>query len=251
MSFTRLAVFAALLLPSAHAMAGAQIYEPMAASVRSGLQAAIADKPAPRHGFSSSIQAVNWLTEMSHRLEIRIPHFKTRLDFLRTVHYEATRAGLDPQLVLAIIQIESNFRKYAVSSAGARGYMQVMPFWTGLIGRKEDRIFSLRTNLRYGCTILKHYIDIEKGNVNRALGRYNGSLGKSEYPNLVFSALQRRWQFEPRSAATVPLQFHPRASLGSPLGEASPAWLKTGFDRPALAQSTSVGKLQGDRPLDG
>jgi len=204
MNFARLAVFAAFALRSAASLSGAQIYEPMAASVRSGLQAAIADKPAPRHGFSISIQAVNWLTEMSRRLETRIPHFQTRLEFLRTVHYEATRAGLDPQLVLALIQVESNFRKYAVSSAGAQGYMQVMPFWVSVIGRREDSLFRLRTNLRYGCAILRHYLDIEKGNLQRALGRYNGSLGKPEYPNLVFAAWRRAWQFESGTALRLP-----------------------------------------------
>ena len=132
------------------ARAGAQIYEPLAAEVQAGLHASIADRPAPEHGFTDSIDAVNWLTEMSRRLEKKIPSFRTRLDFLRTVHYEATQAGLDPQLVLALIQVESNFRKYAVSRSGARGYMQVMPFWVGLVGRKGDNLFSLRTNLRYG-----------------------------------------------------------------------------------------------------
>ena len=105
-----------------------------------------------------------------------------REEFLITVHYEAKRAGLDPQLVLGLIQVESNFRKYAVSSAGARGYMQVMPFWIKLIGNNEHNLFNLRTNLRYGCVILRHYLDIEKGDLYRALGRYNGSLGRPEYP---------------------------------------------------------------------
>lgn len=107
---------------------------------------------------------------------------------LKAVHYEATRAGLDPILVLGLMQVESGFKKYAYSSVGARGYMQVMPFWVDLIGKKDHNLFHLRTNLRYGCTILRHYLDIEKGNMSRALGRYNGSLGKSEYPNAVFFA---------------------------------------------------------------
>ena len=109
---------------------------------------------------------------------------------------EATRAGLDPQLVLGLIQVESNFRKYAVSSAGARGYMQVMPFWSKLLAQSEDNLFHLRTNLRYGCTILRHYLDIEKGDLFRALGRYNGSLGKADYPNKVYAAWQR-WAYQP------------------------------------------------------
>ncbi|MFM9970773.1 MAG: lytic transglycosylase domain-containing protein [Burkholderiales bacterium] len=125
-----------------------------------------------------------------------MPDYKVRLDFLRTLHYEATRSGLDPQIVLALIQVESNFRKYAVSSAGARGFMQVMPFWVGLIGRKGDNLFSLRTNLRFGCVILKHYLDMEKGNLTRALARYNGSLGKSGYPDLVYRALRSTWRYE-------------------------------------------------------
>jgi len=120
--------------PAAHA--GAQIYEPLAASVRAGMQAAIADAPASHHAFANSLDAANWLTEMARRMEKRVPYLRTRLDLLRTVHYEASRAGLDPQLVLAVVSVESNFRKFAVSAAGARGYMQVMPFWVGLIGKK-------------------------------------------------------------------------------------------------------------------
>lgn len=176
--------------------AGAQIYEPMAASVRAGLASLIADETSPRHGFSSSVDAVEWLTDMSRRLDRRLPDYRGRLDFLRTVHYEATRAGLDSQVVLAVIQVESNFRKYAVSSAGARGFMQVMPFWVGLIGQRGDNLFNLRTNLRYGCVILKHYIEMEKGNLTRALARYNGSLGKVEYPNLVYRAMSANWQYD-------------------------------------------------------
>ena len=176
--------------------AGAQIYEPMAASVRAGLAAAVADDPSPRHGFSDAREAVGWLTEMSSRLDRRLPDFRIRLDFLRSVHYEATRAGLDPQVVLAVIQVESNFRKYAVSSAGARGFMQVMPFWVGLIGHRGDNLFNLRTNLRFGCIILKHYLELEKGDLTRALARYNGSLGKPGYPNLVYRAMRSNWNYE-------------------------------------------------------
>ena len=130
---------------------------------------------------------------MSFRLEKRMPDPQARIDFLKTVHYEATRAGLDPQLVLGLSQVESNFRKYAVSSAGAQGYMQVMPFWVRLIGKPENNLFHMRTNLRYGCTILRHYLDIEKGDLYRALGRYNGSLGRPEYPNLVRNAWEKNW----------------------------------------------------------
>lgn len=146
------------------------------------------------------MEAVDWLSEMSRRLEKRIPNREYRLELLRAVHYEASRAGLDPQLVLGLMQIESGFRKYAVSSAGARGFMQVMPFWVKLIGRPDDNLFHLRTNLRYGCTILRHYLDIEKGDLFRALGRYNGSLGKPEYPNIVRAAWQNQWGYERKVA---------------------------------------------------
>jgi soluble lytic murein transglycosylase-like protein len=125
-------------------------------------------------------------------------NFDSRVEFLRTVHFEAIRAKLDPQLVLAVIQVESNFRKYAVSRSGARGFMQVMPFWVGLIGRPGDNLFSLRNNLRYGCVILKYYLDAEKGNLHRALARYNGSLGRSDYPNLVIGAWRSTWQYQGR-----------------------------------------------------
>jgi soluble lytic murein transglycosylase-like protein len=178
------------------AFAGAQIYEPLAAEVRAGLQASIVDRPAPRHGFKNSGAAVDWLAEMSQRLESRMPGFESRVEFLRTVHFEAIRANLDPQLVLAVIQVESNFRKYAVSRSGARGYMQVMPFWVGLVGRPGDNLFSLRNNLRYGCVILKYYLEAEKGNLHRALARYNGSLGRSDYPNLVIGAWRSTWQYQ-------------------------------------------------------
>ena len=197
----RLAIAWAALGLAAGAHAGGQIYEPLADSARAGLQAAIADQPAPRHAFTNSLEAANWLTEMAQRLERRIPHLGTRLDLLRTVHYEATRSGLDPQLLLALIQVESNFRKFAVSSAGARGYTQVMPFWVNQIGKKGDNLFNLRTNLRYGCVILRHYLDIEKGDLWRALGRYNGSLGKPEYPQMVLGSLRARWRYEPRQTA--------------------------------------------------
>jgi soluble lytic murein transglycosylase-like protein len=133
---------------------------------------------------------------MSDRLVKRMPDAAAREEFLKTVHYEAIRAGLDPQLVLGIIEVESAFRKYAVSRAGARGYMQVMPFWIKLIGTSEHNLFHLRTNLRYGCTILRHYLDIEKGDLFRALGRYNGSLGKADYPNQVIRAWRNNFEYD-------------------------------------------------------
>jgi len=185
-----------LLLGASAAYAGAQMYEPLAASIRAALHEAVSDSRPQVNSFKSPIEAADWLGEMSRRLEKRIPDREYRIDLLRSIHYEATRAGLDPQLVLGLIQVESAFRKYAVSSVGARGYMQVMPFWLKVIGRPEDNLFDMRTNLRYGCTILRHYLDIEKGDLFRALGRYNGSLGKAEYPNLVRAAWHNHWAFD-------------------------------------------------------
>lgn len=185
------------------ANAGAQKYEPLAASVRAALHEAVSDSRPQVSSFKSPLEATNWLSEMSPRLEKRLPNREYRIDLLRSIHYEATRAGLDPQLVLGLIQVESAFRKYAVSSVGARGYMQVMPFWVKVIGRPEDNLFDMRTNLRYGCTILRHYLDIEKGDLYRALGRYNGSLGRPEYPNLVRGAWQNHWQLSQTGGLTA------------------------------------------------
>ena len=196
----RLALILALLIPLA-ASAGAQKYEPLSTSVQAALSRAIADQPPPGSSFPGALDAVDWLTEMSRRLETRIPNRESRLEFLRAVHYEATRAGLDAQLVLGLIQVESGFKKYAVSSAGARGFMQVMPFWVRLIGRSDDNLFHLRTNLRYGCTILRHYLDIEQGDLFRALGRYNGSLGQAGYPNLVRGAWHQQWNYTSKRMA--------------------------------------------------
>jgi soluble lytic murein transglycosylase-like protein len=177
------------------ALAGAQQYEPLVDSVRTRLSTLVADKAVPAMAFRSSSDGQRWLTEMDARLAHRIPDRKTRLELLRTVHYEATRARLDPQLVLGVIEVESGFRKYAVSRAGARGYMQVMPFWIKLIGQPNHNLFHLRTNLAYGCAILRYYLDVEKGDYFRALGRYNGSLGQPEYPNLVLAAWRGRWKY--------------------------------------------------------
>ena len=193
-TFTAFATAFALAAPGT-ARAGAQIYEPLAASVQAALHKSISDHAVPFLAFDSEVEARRWLAAMSRRLAGRIPDRTQREEFLVTVHYEAKRAGLDPQLVLALIQVESNFRKYAISSAGARGYMQVMPFWVKLIGNGEHNLFHLRINLRYGSVILRHYLDIEKGDLYRALGRYNGSLGKPEYPNMVVRALERHWQY--------------------------------------------------------
>lgn len=177
------------------AHAGNQQYEPLAASVQAALHAAVADQAPLDPSFQRSPERARWLAEMSQRLARRIPDEAYRSELLRAVHYEATRAGLDPQLVLGLIQVESGFKKYALSTAGARGYMQVMPFWARLIGNEETNLFHMRTNLRFGCTILRHYLDIEKGDLFRALGRYNGSLGRAEYPNLVRAAWERNWSY--------------------------------------------------------
>lgn len=178
-----------------HALAGSQREEPLSNSVKAMMQRSISDMASPRLMFASAADGSAWLNEMSRRLEKRMPNAQYREDFLRTVHYEATRAGLDPQMVLGLIQVESGFKKYAVSSAGARGFMQVMPFWVRTIGASDHNLFHLRLNLRYGCTILRHYIDIERGDLYRALGRYNGSLGKPQYPNLVLGAWHKHWHY--------------------------------------------------------
>ena len=187
-----------LLAASQLTWAGAQVYEPLSASVRAVMQKAVTDKASPRLAFNSEAEAKAWLDDMARRLGDRIPNAKVRLDFLKTVHYEATRAGLDPQLVLGLIQVESRFRKYAVSKASARGYMQVMPFWVKEIGSKDHNLFHLKTNLRYGCTILRYYLTMENGDLYRALGRYNGSLGKSNYPNQVVRAWITAWKYPAR-----------------------------------------------------
>ena len=181
---------AAAVLAPPPASAGAQAEEALAPSVATVLSRAISDRPVPAD-WEERPDARAWIAEMGKRLASRVPDAEERREMLRTVHYEAVRAGLDPQLVLAIIHHESGFKKYAVSVANARGYMQVMPFWTRLIGSPAHNLFHLRTNLRYGCVILRHYLDREKGDLYRALGRYNGSLGRAEYPTAVISAMQR------------------------------------------------------------
>lgn len=183
-----------MLLPL-RALAGQQQYEPLSDAVRHALAAAVLDRSPPEPLFVSEGHRRYWLNDMDARLRQKIPNDTLRQDFIKTARYEAQRAGLDPQLVLALIEVESGFRQYAVSSAGARGLMQVMPFWTRVIGDgNPSMLFNMRTNIRYGCVILRHYLDIEKGDLFRALGRYNGSLGRAEYPNLVLGALQRKWQ---------------------------------------------------------
>jgi len=192
---TALAAAALQALSPMEALAGAQVEEKLASSVVAGLQRAIADNPVPVD-YANRSGSQSWLVEMSKRLAPKVPDSRSRDEFMATVHYEAARAGLDPQLVLGVIQTESNFRKYAVSSADARGYMQVMPFWQKLIGAPEHNLFHLRTNLRYGCVILRYYLNLEKGDYFRALGRYNGSLGQPEYPNMVHATWRGRWKYD-------------------------------------------------------
>lgn len=185
-----------LALPCSLAFAGAQAEEQLSASVQAGLSASLSDQAAPEPIFPSVAAKTAWLTDRAALLAKRMPEIEDRITFLKTVYYEATRAGLDPELVLGLIQTESSFRKYAVSSAGARGFMQVMPFWVKSIGWPTDNLFHLRTNLRYGCTILRHYLDMERGNLFLALGRYNGSRGQAAYPNLVLSSWSK-WRSIP------------------------------------------------------
>ena len=184
-----------LLVWSMLSQAGAQIEEPLSASVRAGLQKAVSDSAPPKLMFDSEAEGQRWLAEMSLRLQKQIPDADFRRNFLIAVQYEAKRAGLDPQLVLGLIQVESGFKKYAISSAGARGFMQVMPFWVRSIGTPDQDLFHLRINLRYGCTILRHYLDLEQGNLFRALSRYNGSLAQPQYPNMVVAAWHHHWAY--------------------------------------------------------
>ena len=186
----------AALLASGQARAGAQKQEPIDPVVLATLSSQIADKGVEIFNFRNPGDAHRWIYEMSNRLQKRIPDRRERTELLMTVQYEATRRGLDPQLVLGLIEIESGFRKYATSSAGARGLMQVMPFWTTVFKRPRDNLYARRLNIRYGCVILRYYLDLENGDYYRALGRYNGSLGRPEYPNAVNAAWQGRWKYD-------------------------------------------------------
>jgi soluble lytic murein transglycosylase-like protein len=180
------------------AQAGNQKEEALADSVRLALSRAITDSAPPKvriDDIDQRIKYLHWLGEMSSRLAKRLPDRQVRIEFLETLWYEARRAGLAPDLVLGLVQVESAFRKYAMSPVGARGYMQVMPFWTRVIGDGDPgKLFHMQTNLRYGCSILRLYIDMERGDLYLALGRYNGSRGKPEYPNAVLDAW-KRWEF--------------------------------------------------------
>jgi soluble lytic murein transglycosylase-like protein len=194
------ALLAASLAAGAAAHAGNQKEEALADSMRLALANAIRDARPPKpvlRDDAARVRYQQWFGQMSERLRRKLPDDQSRTEFLEAVWYEATRAGLDPALVLGLIQVESAYRKYAVSIAGARGYMQVMPFWTGVIGDSDRRkLFHMQTNLRYGCSILRMYIDMERGNLYLALGRYNGSRGRPQYPNAVLAAW-KKWEFHP------------------------------------------------------
>ncbi|MEO7852361.1 MAG: lytic transglycosylase domain-containing protein [Rubrivivax sp.] len=183
---------------------GAQREEPLADKVRSALAAAVAESAPPRPSFESideRLAYLRWLGAMSDKLKRRKSEHLARVEFLETLWYESKRAGLEPALVLGLIQVESGFRKYAISSAGARGYMQVMPFWARTIGQGDaGQLFHMQANLRFGCIILRHYLDIEKGDLFMALGRYNGSRGRAEYPTAVL-ANRRQWLGEEAASA--------------------------------------------------
>ena len=192
-----LSVLGGVLLFSEQSRAGAQIEEPLIDSVRTALSSAVASQAPPVPEFrdtESRLAYLRWLGAMSDRLRKKKPEWQIRKEFLQTVWYESKRAGLDVALVLGLIQVESNFRKFAVSRVGARGYMQVMPFWTRVIGDGDaGKLFHMQTNLRFGCVILRHYLDREKGDLFLGLGRYNGSRGKAAYPDAVLGA-RKQWE---------------------------------------------------------
>ncbi len=178
--------------------AGGQLEEPMVDSVRSALSSAVNNSAPPIPEFNdteSRLKYIAWRTAMSDRLAKKKTDFQTRQEFLQTVWYESKRAGVDTTMVMGLITVESNFRKYAVSRVGARGYMQIMPFWVRVIGDGDvSKLFHMQTNIRFGCVILRHYLERERGDTFLALGRYNGSRGKAEYPNAV-NAAKRQWEF--------------------------------------------------------
>ena len=185
----------ALVLVPPWAVAGAQREETLSDDVASVMRQAVNNVNPPRLVFASAAEGQRWLNEMSLRLARFVADEYGRKRLLTNIQYESARAGLDTQLILGLIEVESAFRQYAISAVGARGLMQVMPFWQRHIGTPEHNLFDVRTNLRYGCTILRHYRNVERGNMTRALARYNGSLGRSTYSDAVIGAWQRRWQW--------------------------------------------------------
>ena len=197
--FARMVVLmvVALLVTMSNVSAGNQREEVLADAVRVALARSITDPRPPHLNFANEAERIewqHWSESVSKRLHSRMPDAMVRSEFLQTLWYEARRAGLEPALILGLIQVESGFRKYAISSVGARGYMQVMPFWTRVIGDGQpSRLFHMQANLRYGCNILRMYIDMERGDLFLALGRYNGSRGRKEYPNAIRAAW-KRWE---------------------------------------------------------
>lgn len=226
-----------LLLAAAPPAQAQQLEEPLVDSVRSALQAAIANATPPEPIFvdtASRLAYLRWLTATSDKLAKRMPNVGLRHEFLQTVWYESKRAGLDTSMVLGLIQVESGFRKHVISYAGARGFMQIMPFWTRVIGDDDAaKLFHMQTNLRFGNVILRHYLDIEKGDVFMALGRYNGSRGRATYPNAVFAA-QRFWEFD---------------DPGAPVQEASDALPAANTSSQAVSDLTRLEQRASDAGL--
>ena len=187
--FVTLAVVISLLL----ALGVSSAYAAKRQPIDNQLRKVLLEAANSSDSFTDRFEAEVWLSDMSNRMARYMPEPEDRIQFLKNVHYEAKRADLAPELVLSVIHVESAFNRWAISSVGAQGFMQVMPFWLKEIGRDGDSLFDMQTNLRFGCTILRHYLDREKGNLTRALARYNGSLGRFKYPNKVFDKLQNRW----------------------------------------------------------
>lgn len=176
-------------------LAGAQREETLSDDVASVMRSSVDNVNPARLVFERAADGERWLRDMSQRLTRYIADEAERRRLLVNIQYESSRAGLDTQMILGLIEVESAFRQYAISSVGARGLMQVMPFWKNYIGKPSHNLFDIRTNLRYGCTILRHYNNVERGNLVRALARFNGSLGSSRYPDAVLGAWRNRWQW--------------------------------------------------------
>lgn len=183
------------LIAGMPAHSASQRYEEISLANRYELRQSLTAEVSPISSFRSAKEAVDWISYQSKNLTNRIPNESVRRQWLRMVHYESTRYGLDPDIVLALIEVESGFNRFAISKVGASGLMQVMPFWKDLIGDARDSLFDVRTNLRYGCIILKHYLDIENQNLARGLARYNGSLGEELYPNMVTAVWRSKYRF--------------------------------------------------------
>ena len=206
------ALAAALLALPPAARAGAQQYEVLSASVRATLSKAVKERSG---ADLRDLDTRAWVRAMTPRIAAHFPDEQGARQFLALVRYEAMRAGLDPHMVLAVIEVESRFRRYSVSRAGARGLMQVMPFWVKELGEPSHNLFTERLNLRYGCTILRHYLDRERGNLANALARYNGSLGQAEYPERVMRAYRDRWALAAQAFAGERLFVASSSSLRS------------------------------------